>query len=259
MSYSEQMKKCEAYIAEHLNEPITAAALAQQAGYSLYHFCRVFKALYGISPGEFVRRCKLRAAAQDLLQGSAVLETALEYGYDTHSGFTKAFEKEFGVAPIVYRKLRGERLMKVTIQNEKEFKVFGYVIETDDATEGGYWGKIDFSQYPQYPADCDDQGEVAMWIHPEKVSGELKYFFGYKTNDAAPSEGFEEIVIPAAQYAVFEVPAAENAAALAQQMNAAWKEIFSSWFDSVEYKYDETKMCFEFYKEEKSFIYIPVQ
>jgi len=259
LGYQEQFKNCEDYIAAHLSEPITAAELAYLAGYSLYHFCRVFKALYGVSPGEYVRRMRLRAAAQELADGGAVLETALKFGYDTHAGFTKAFEKEFGIAPNIYRKLKGDRMMNVSIKNEPEFKVFGYVIETPDSNEGGYWGKVDFSKYPQYPAGCDDQGEVAMWIHPAEVSGELKYFFGYKTSDEKPAEGFEEIVIPAAQYAVFEVPAAQSAEALAQQVNAAWKEIFATWFDTVDYKYDESKMCFEFYKDDKSFIYVPVK
>ena len=259
LGYNEQMKKCEEYIAAHLGEPVTALQLADMAGYSLYHFCRVFKAFYGVSTGEYIRRLKLRHAAADLAQGAAVLDTALKYGYDTHAGFTKAFQKEFGVAPKVYRKFKGGSIMNYKIVNENAFKVFGYVIETDDDAEGGYWGKVDFSKYPAYPAGCDDQGEVAMWIHPAEVSGELKYFFGYKTSDAAPAEGFEAITIPAAQYVVFELENGDSAEALAKKIAAAWKEIFSTWFDTVEYQYDESKMCFEFYKDDKSYIYVPIK
>lgn len=259
MGYTEQMKKCEVYIASHLGEPISALQLAHIAGYSLYHFCRVFKALYSVSPGEYIRRLKLHAAAAELAQGQSVLHTALKYGYDTHAGFTKAFEKEFGVAPNTYRKWKGETVMEYIIQNEPAFKVFGYVIETNDENQGGYWDKVDFSAYPKYPEGCDDRGEVAMWIHPAEVSGDLKYFFGYKTEDDAPAEGFEEIVIPAAQYAVFEIEKASSASALAEKISAAWKEIFSTWFDTVDYRYDESKLCFEFYKDENSYIYVPVK
>ena len=259
LGYNETMKMCEEYIAEHLAEPITALQLADMAGYSLYHFCRVFKAIHGYSVGAYVRKLKLQNAAQELAAGEAVLATALKYGYDTHAGFTKAFEKEFGTSPTAYRKLKGAGIMDYIIQNEAEFKVFGYVIETDDDAEGGYWGKVDFSSYPAYPAGCDDQGEVAMWIHPAEVSGELKYFFGYKTSDEAPAEGFEEIIIPAAQYAVFTLENGDSAESLAKKVAAAWKEIFSTWFDTVDYTYDESKMCFEFYKDDKSYIYVPVK
>ena len=259
MGYQQTMQQCEEYIAAHLDEPLTAIALADMAGYSLYHFCRVFKAFHGVCVGEYIRVLRLERAASDLLSGKSVLQSALDNGYDTHAGFIKAFEKHYGVAPVVYRKLKGERLMKVTIQNEKEFKVFGYIIETDDATQGGYWEQVDFSAYPSYPEGCNDLGEVAMWIHPAEVSGELSYFFGYKTDDAAPAEGFEEISIPAAQYAVFELDNGDSAKDLAKRIDAAWKEIFSEWFDSVDYQYDESKICFEFYKGDKSYIYVPVK
>ena len=261
MGYYEQMEDCRRYILSHLEEEPTAVALAQRAGYSLYHFCRVFKAFYGVSVGTFMRREKLNRAAADLLTGESVLNVALSYGYDTHAGFVKAFEKQFGCSPSAYRKNKGVKIMslKVTIQNQNEFKVFGYIIETADESQGGYWEKVNFSDYPSYPEDCDDQGEVAMWIHPAEVSGELKYFFGYKTEDKSPAKGFEEIIIPAAQYAMFEFENGESAQELSQRLAAAWKEIFAEWFESVEYQYDESKMCFEFYKDDKSFIYVPVK
>ena len=259
MGYNETMKMCEEYISSHLFEPISAKELSENCGYSLYHFCRVFKAFHGFSVGVYIRKLKLNTAAEDLAAGKNVLETAVKFGYDTHAGFTKAFEKEFGISPNLYKKLKGANIMEFKIKNEQEFKVFGYIIETDDETEGGYWEKVDFSNLPAYPDGCDDRGEVAMWIHPAEISGELKYFFGYKTNDEKPAEGFDEIIIPEARYAVFEFENGSSAKELSNKINEAWKEIFSSWFDKVDYEYDETKMCFEFYKDNKSYIYVPIK
>ena len=260
MGYNLQMQKCEEYIAENLNRQITAAELARFCGYSLYHFCRVFKVFYGVSPAEFIRKLKLKTAAEEIKSGKDILSVALEYGYDTHAGFTKAFLKQYGVSPSAYRKLiiTGGYIMNYEIKKVDAFKVFGYLIEADYENGGGFWNKIDFSKYPKYPADCDDQGEVAMWIHPEEVSGELKYFFGYKTSDENVPEGFSEINIPGAEYAIFEVEKGSDASDLSGKVNAAWKKIFSEWFENSEYKYDENKMCFEFYKGDKSFIYVPV-
>lgn len=260
MSYNLQMKKCEEYISANLGKAITAGELASVCGYSLYHFCRVFKAFYNTSPAEHIRKIKLKNAAEDIVKGKDVLNTALEYGYETHAGFTKAFLKEYGISPTNYKKLinTGGFIMNYQIKNIDSFKVFGYLIEADYEKGGAFWKNIDFSKYPKYPENCDDQGEVAMWIHPEEVSGELKYFFGYKTGDSEVPEGFSEIVIPAAKYAVFEVDKASNAEELAKTIDSAWKQIFSEWFENNEYKFDENNICFEFYKADNAYIYVPV-
>lgn len=260
MSYNLQMKKCEEYIAENLQRTLTAAELADYCGYSLYHFCRVFKAFYNISPAEYIRKLKLKNAAELIKSGDDILSTALEYGYQTHAGFTKAFLKEYGISPSAYRKYlkSGGNIMNYEIKNIDTFKVFGYLIDADYENSGAFWKNIDFSKYPKYPENCDDQGEVAMWIHPEEVSGELKYFFGYKTSDTKLPEGFSEIVIPAAKYAVFEIEKANSADALAANVNSAWKKIFSEWFENNEYKYNENNICFEFYKNDNAYIYVPI-
>lgn len=260
MSYNLQMKKCEEYIAENLQRTLTAAELADYCGYSLYHFCRVFKAFYNISPAEYIRKLKLKNAAELIKNGDDILNTALEYGYQTHAGFTKAFLKEYGTSPSAYRKYlkSGGNIMNYEIKNIDAFKVFGYLIDADYENSGAFWKNIDFSKYPKYPENCDDQGEVAMWIHPEEVSGELKYFFGYKTSDTELPEGFSEIVIPAAKYAVFEIEKANSADALAANVNNAWKKIFSEWFENNEYKYNENNICFEFYKNDNAYIYVPI-
>ena len=41
MGYKEDMAQCRNYIAEHLQEELTPAELAERFGYSFYHFCKV--------------------------------------------------------------------------------------------------------------------------------------------------------------------------------------------------------------------------
>lgn len=88
------------FIAAHLREPITARDVAMAAGYSQYHAARVFKAETGISPFEYIRQERLTAAAHVLRSTDIrVLDVALDFVFDSHEGFTRAFSNGFGIPP----------------------------------------------------------------------------------------------------------------------------------------------------------------
>jgi len=92
--------KMKAYIAAHLQEPITASEVAKAAGYSQYHAARLFKEETGLSPFEYIRRERLTASAHALRQGKPkVLDIALDFVFDSHEGFTRAFTNAFGITP----------------------------------------------------------------------------------------------------------------------------------------------------------------
>ena len=104
MNQNEQTaERIKAYIAEHLQEPITASDVAKAAGYSQYHTARVFKEETGLSPFEYIRRQRLIASAHTLRGGKArVLDVALDFAFDSHEGFTRAFTSCFGISPKKY-------------------------------------------------------------------------------------------------------------------------------------------------------------
>ena len=96
----ERMKK---FISENLHQPITASDVAKAAGYSQFHAARVFKAETGESPFEYIRRQRLTASARALrLEKHKVLDVALDFVFDTHEGFTRAFTNGFGISPKKY-------------------------------------------------------------------------------------------------------------------------------------------------------------
>lgn len=91
------------YISEHLQEPITASDVAKAAGYSQYHAARIFKGETGLSPFEYIRRERLTASAHALRSGKhKVIDIALEFVFDSHEGFTRAFTNGFGISPKKY-------------------------------------------------------------------------------------------------------------------------------------------------------------
>ena len=77
LDYRTAMEMCEEHINKHTGhtgEFVTAKDLADMSGYSVYHFCHVFRAYFDMSVGEYVRRCALNKAASDILSGIAYKE-----------------------------------------------------------------------------------------------------------------------------------------------------------------------------------------
>lgn len=104
MNYRQDMEKSMNYIEVHFSETLTAQMIADHVGYSLYHYCRIFLAYYGIPVMGYVRKRRLSLACQDLVEGKKVVDVALQYGFETPSGFSKAFRKEFDLSPTMLTK-----------------------------------------------------------------------------------------------------------------------------------------------------------
>jgi len=79
-------------------------SLATEAKLSRYHFVRVFQALTGLTPHQFLLRTRLRNAATRLtVDAMPVLNIALDSGFGDVSNFNHAFRTEFGMSPREYR------------------------------------------------------------------------------------------------------------------------------------------------------------
>ena len=96
------------YIEEHLEEKLTSGQLADIAGYSEYHFLQLFKAHTGETVMEYVCRRRLFRAMDELASGSRIIDVAFQYGFESHSAFSRAFKREFGFSPSLLRTMRLE-------------------------------------------------------------------------------------------------------------------------------------------------------
>ena len=47
----------------------------------------------------YVREKRLELAENDIEKGEATLDVALKYGFETSSGFSRAYERKFGKRP----------------------------------------------------------------------------------------------------------------------------------------------------------------
>ena len=99
MDYTESIEKSKIYISEHLSDELTAENIAYQVGYSVFHFCRIFKEETGTSLMSYVREKRLELAEKKIEEGETTLEVALQYGFETQSGFARAYKRKFGERP----------------------------------------------------------------------------------------------------------------------------------------------------------------
>jgi AraC-like DNA-binding protein len=84
-------------------DTVTLGSLASAAAYSKHYAVRVFKEVTGKTPGEYIRALRLTKAAQDLRDtDTKVIDAALNSGFDSHDGFTRAFTRQFGIPPQRY-------------------------------------------------------------------------------------------------------------------------------------------------------------
>jgi AraC family transcriptional regulator len=98
------MLNAKAHMDAHIMDNLSLEELSKQIGISKYHFLRVFKNTFGISPYQYQKRMRLLQARQELMLSHDILETAIRYGYFNVQSFTKAFKSAFGKTPGVIKK-----------------------------------------------------------------------------------------------------------------------------------------------------------
>ena len=87
------------YIEKNLKQKISIEEIADYVGYSKFYFSRMFKQEMHISIMEYVKERKVICALESILQGNKILDVAIEYGWESHSGFIKAFKSYYGFSP----------------------------------------------------------------------------------------------------------------------------------------------------------------
>ena len=96
--------KMQKFIITNIDQKITLDDLSRIAGYSKFHSARIFKELADRTPFEYIRAFRLTIAAQVLRDSDGkVVDIALDNGFDSHDGFTRAFARQFDITPQKYQ------------------------------------------------------------------------------------------------------------------------------------------------------------
>ena len=95
-----KLRKVIEFIFNHLAEDLVISAIANEISMSKYHFARLFKQSTGLSPYQYVIKCRIERAKILLSQGKLqICEIALQVGFADQSQFTRHFKRLTGVTP----------------------------------------------------------------------------------------------------------------------------------------------------------------
>src|SRR5258708_7850065 len=102
-----QVKRVTDFMRAHLSQDLSLDVLAQQIGFSPYHFARLFRQTMGESPHQFVLRQRIERAQHLLKEADVPLaHIALACGFANQSHLSLVFKRHLGLTPRAYRQDR---------------------------------------------------------------------------------------------------------------------------------------------------------
>ena len=84
-------------------EALTLEHLSRQAGISPFHLQRTFKAEVGITPKQFVERCRIEALKTKLRESDSVTAAVYDAGFGSSSRVYERSDAHLGMTPRAYR------------------------------------------------------------------------------------------------------------------------------------------------------------
>jgi len=103
-AYNARLLRVLNHIEGHLEQDLSVEALSGIAAFSKFHFHRQFAATFGIGVYRYVQLARLkRASAKLAYRDEAVLDVALDSGYDGPEAFARAFKRTLGQSPSAFR------------------------------------------------------------------------------------------------------------------------------------------------------------
>jgi AraC family transcriptional regulator len=105
-NYYNSLNKLLEFIDLNLSGELGLNLLSKIAGYSEFHFHRIFHSVMGKSVLEYVIERKYIAAASRVLydKSSTLTQIALDYGFTSSSSFSRGFKKYFKYSPSEYKR-----------------------------------------------------------------------------------------------------------------------------------------------------------
>lgn len=235
------------WIEDHLDDPLTLDDIARRAGYSPFHFSRLFLAVTRRSVMAHVHGRRLVRAARRLLSEPdlPLMDLALDCGFDSQEAFARAFKRLFGTTPARFRAgfspdpIEGQFPMSTMPAAPVAVEQLSDLATLESFVVAGPSRRFDGANMADIPqlwsrlaGALPLTGQVENWASYGVVSavdrskGSFRYLAGVEMRpDAVPPEDFETLTLPAATYAVFRITL--DGGPVHIQVKAAMKAVWS--------------------------------
>lgn len=256
MEWNHVLQEIIEYVEIHLQrteEPLNPKEVSQLAGCSYSFFQKVFAYTNGISFAEYVRCRKLTLAGYDLKSTNRkIVDISYQYGYDSPTSFTKAFQQFHGVTPKearnaavnlqVFPKLQIAQKQGYSwrIAYKQRFRLIGV------STSVSCKNQMHMKSIPEFWNACQRDGTYARLISLDQgspkglfglfgfhdaASEQLEYAILAESNAVLPPY-FTEIQIPAATWAVFDCKGP-----VPNAIQQGWKYLQEEWLVQYPFKH----------------------
>lgn len=253
MNWIEQLNQSMEYIESNLDKTIDMHTISRIAGCSPYHYQRMFSLVAEITLGEYIRKRRLTMAAYELQDsGVSVIETALKYGYESPTAFTRAFSKFHGVTPRQAKKagvslkaypklsfeiaVNGRGELNYRIEKKQGFRFVG-IKETvyND-------GVNNFIRVPRMWQEARENGmiEDIFKLSDGRLWGVMGALANYTqdtvdyyivaTSDEAVPDDMVELYVEEGLWVIFPCHGRKN-------IQPVWKRIYGEWFPGSGYEH----------------------
>ncbi|MED2322687.1 effector binding domain-containing protein, partial [Bacillus thuringiensis] len=103
--YLRRIYKVQDYIESHINDSLSIEELADIAGFSKFHFHRIFKGIVDEPLSRYVNRLKLERATNLLTYRTdmTITHIAYHFGFTDSAVFSRTFKSHYGISPSQYR------------------------------------------------------------------------------------------------------------------------------------------------------------
>lgn len=235
--------KVQEYINCHLFDDLDSERLSQVAGISKFHFCRLFKAVCGDSPGNYIFRLRLEYIAFKLISTDiSVPELLGQINYQNKHTLSRAFKSYFNCSIPEFRKkhsnvcLEGKNPIRVELSLEKVPNMRIAYLKLERRNNIGHSFSVLWKQLLQFYENYDLSSKGCKYVsltldYPLITSEEHSRFMIGVTlpQSFTPPKGFGIYEIPSGEYAIFRFKG------LYHELNRAYRYIYLDWLPTSDY------------------------
>lgn len=102
----QHQSKISSFIADNISQKLTIELLASQLDLSAYHFARLFKESFAMSPANYITGIRVEKSKRLINDGKSLTDIALDAGFCQQSHFTSCFKRLTGYTPRQYCKAK---------------------------------------------------------------------------------------------------------------------------------------------------------
>jgi AraC family transcriptional regulator len=209
--YLQSIYKVIYYIEKNYNDDLTLEELSKVAGFSKYHFHRIFKSIVGENLSDYIRRVRLSNTTMKFKTNLNITQIAQTSGYETNASFSKAFKKYFGITPREFsknaKKKKGYTMLEPKIVEIEPIEVL-YARKTGDykiSAEQAWNTIVEFAYKNNLSGKVKNRYGIAH-DNPSVIEGnKIRYDACIEVSDKSirPQGEIQSKLISGGKYAVF--------------------------------------------------------